>query len=116
MRFVFALGVLLAVYCVVDSKRIPPKIQVYSRDPGEYGVSNTVICHVSNAYPPDIKIEIFNNGEEIPNAKQTDLAFTQGWNFFLTKSATFTPQKDDKTVCRVTHGDKISNFAWEPNM
>uniref|UniRef100_A0A4W5LQE5 Beta-2-microglobulin n=1 Tax=Hucho hucho TaxID=62062 RepID=A0A4W5LQE5_9TELE len=61
----------------------PPKVQVYSRNPGEYGKDNTLICHVSGFHPPDISIQLLKNGVEIPDAKQTDLAFEQGWQFHL---------------------------------
>ncbi|MCI4381222.1 hypothetical protein PGIGA_G00249140 [Pangasianodon gigas] len=72
--------VVLAVFSAsAFAKESSPKIQVYSRNPGEYGKENTLICHVSDFHPPDIEIKLMKNGAEIPNAKQTDLAFEQGW-------------------------------------
>ncbi|KAG9270440.1 beta-2-microglobulin-like [Astyanax mexicanus] len=76
----------LMLFCVVFAflgvssfaKESPPKVQVYSRNPGEFGKDNVLICHVSGFHPPDITIDLLENGTPIPNAKQTDLAFEQG--------------------------------------
>ncbi|XP_072233321.1 beta-2-microglobulin [Leuresthes tenuis] len=100
----------------VDSKETPPKVQVYSRDPGEFGKQNTLICHVSNFHPPDITIELTEDGNVLPDAKQTDLAFKQDWHFHLTKSVAFTPVDGHKYNCRVTHGKTTKEYAWESNM
>ncbi|KAK6292319.1 hypothetical protein J4Q44_G00369030 [Coregonus suidteri] len=79
MKSILSIVVLGLIYSAVESKESPPKVQVYSRNPGEYGKDNTLICHVSGFHPPDISIQLLQNGKEIPNAKQTDLAFEQGW-------------------------------------
>uniref|UniRef100_A0A8B9J5U7 Beta-2-microglobulin n=1 Tax=Astyanax mexicanus TaxID=7994 RepID=A0A8B9J5U7_ASTMX len=93
-----------------------PKVQVYSYSPGEFGKENILICHVSEFHPPDISINLLKNGIEIPNAKQTDLAFEQGWKFHLTRSVSFTPQKNEEYACRVTHMGIGKNFVWEADM
>lgn len=90
----------------------PPKVQIYSRDPGEYGTGNTLICHVSNFHPPDIEIKLFKDGVEIPGAKQTDLAFRKDWRFHLTKNVAFKPQKGEEYTCKVTHGGRESTYSW----
>lgn len=90
----------------------PPKVQVYSRDPGEFGQENTLICHVSNFHPPDITIQLLKNGEELSGAKQTDLAFKQDWHFHLTKNAPFKPVAGENYLCRVTHGGTRKDYAW----
>ncbi|KAF4070482.1 hypothetical protein AMELA_G00285900 [Ameiurus melas] len=72
--------VVLAVFSAsAFAKESPPKTQVYSRNPGEFGKENTLICHVSDFHPPDITIDLLKNGAVIPGAKQTDLAFEKGW-------------------------------------
>ncbi|XP_071358144.1 beta-2-microglobulin-like [Trachinotus anak] len=116
MNVALCLAVLAAVYCSVDAKVSPPKVQVYSRDPGQYGSKNTLICHVSNFHPPDITIQLMKNGMEIPDAKQTDLAFKQDWHFHLTKNVAFTPQDGESYTCKVTHGSTMKDYVWEPNM
>lgn len=90
----------------------PPKVQVYSYSPGEFGKDNYLICHVSGFHPPDISIDLLVDGVNIPETQQTDLAFEQGWMFHLTKSAPFKPQKGKEYSCRVRHLQKTQNFAW----
>ncbi|XP_053169875.1 beta-2-microglobulin [Scomber japonicus] len=117
MKTILCLASLMAVYCAVDSKYSPPKVQVYSSSPGEFGQDNTLICHVSGFHPPDINIQLMKNGEEISGAKQTDLAFKQDWHFHLTKSVSFKPMSGEKYSCQVTHGSNLmKHYAWEPNM
>ncbi|XP_040001420.1 beta-2-microglobulin-like [Xiphias gladius] len=116
MKFVLCLAALAAFYCSVDSKESPPKVQVYSFKPGEFGKENQLICHVSDFHPPDLSIQLLKDGEEIPNAKQSDLAFKDNWHFHLTKTVPFTPKDGENYGCRVTHGMTVKNYAWEPNM
>ncbi|XP_030575661.1 beta-2-microglobulin-like [Archocentrus centrarchus] len=98
------------------AKESAPKVQVYTRAPGEYGKDNTLICHVSGFHPPEITIELLRNGKEIPEAKQTDLAFEENWHYHMTKHVPFTPNKGDEFGCRVTHLGKKNAYAWEPDM
>nr|XP_046234722.1 beta-2-microglobulin-like [Scatophagus argus] len=116
MRIVLCLAALTAVYCSDSLKHTPPKVQVYSRNPGKFGDDNTLICHATGFHPPDISIQLLKNGEELPGAKQTDLAFRQNWQFHLTKSVAFTPMTGQKFSCKITHGGTIKDYAWEPNM
>uniref|UniRef100_A0A8D2ZK05 Immunoglobulin C1-set domain-containing protein n=2 Tax=Scophthalmus maximus TaxID=52904 RepID=A0A8D2ZK05_SCOMX len=45
MKAVLCLAALAVFVCSVESKYSPPKVQLYSRDPGENGKDNTLICH-----------------------------------------------------------------------
>ncbi|XP_064796986.1 beta-2-microglobulin-like [Oncorhynchus masou masou] len=103
-------------FCVflgfINAKESPPKVQVYSRNPGQHGKDNTLICHVSGFHPPDISIQLLKNGVEIPDAKQTDLAFEQGWQFHLTKSVGFTPASGEVYTCRVRHLKNLKTYTW----
>lgn len=85
---------------------------MYSRGPGHLGTANTLICHVSKFHPPEITIELLKNGEVIPEAKQTDLAFEEKWFYHLTKHVPFTPRKGETFACRVTHVGVSSMFFW----
>ncbi|XP_038148081.1 beta-2-microglobulin-like [Cyprinodon tularosa] len=116
MNVLLCLAALAALCFSVESKTSPPKVAVYSRDPGEFGKENTLICHVSNFHPPDITIELLCDGTALPNPKQTDLAFKQDWHFHLTKSAAFTPAAGKNCLCRVNHSGVSKDHAWEPNM
>uniref|UniRef100_A0A8K9WQJ5 Beta-2-microglobulin n=2 Tax=Salmoninae TaxID=504568 RepID=A0A8K9WQJ5_ONCMY len=100
----------------MDTFLTPPKVQVYSRNPGNFGDKNTLICHVSGFHPPDISIQLLKNGVEIPDAKQTDLAFEQGWQFHLTKSVGFTPASGEEYTCRVRHLKNLKTYTWEADM
>lgn len=90
----------------------PPKVQVYTRDPGEYGKENTLICRLSKFHPPDVTVQILKNGAVIPNAQQSDLAFGQDWHFHLSKHVSFTPLKGEEYTCRVTHGHTQKDYSW----
>ncbi|XP_062855392.1 beta-2-microglobulin, like [Trichomycterus rosablanca] len=116
MKLQLSVAVIAVLCACAFAKTSPPKIQVYSRNPGEYGKENTLICHVSGFHPPDIEINLVKNGAVIPNAKQTDLAFEQGWQFHLTKSVSFTPNKGDNYLCKVRHMQDTKDVSWEPDM
>ncbi|KAM4558089.1 beta-2-microglobulin-like [Odontesthes bonariensis] len=98
------------------AKLAAPKVQVYSRTPGDLGKANILICHVSGFYPPEITIKLLKNDKEIPGTIQTDLAFEENWHYHLTKHVPFTPVSGEKFVCRVTHMGKETNYVWESDM
>nr|XP_046234724.1 beta-2-microglobulin-like [Scatophagus argus] len=98
------------------AKKSPPKVQVYSRIPGELGNANTLICHASGFHPPEITIELLRNGKEMVGANQTDLAFEENWHYHLTKHVPFIPSKGEQFACRVTHMGEPKIFIWEPDM
>lgn len=89
-----------------------PKVEVYSKLPGEYGKVNTLICHVTDFHPPEIKIELLRNRQAIPGAMQTDLAFEASWHYHLTKHVPFTPQPGDTFSCNVTHVGISKIYTW----
>ncbi|KAM7377801.1 hypothetical protein PAMA_012950 [Pampus argenteus] len=112
MKAFLCVAALLVAYNTVDSKHSPPKVQVYSSGPGEYGKDNTLICHVSGFHPPDITIQLMKNGAEITGGEQSDLAFNQDWHFHLTKNVPFKPETGEKYSCKVTHGTNVKDYAW----
>uniref|UniRef100_A0A674A491 Beta-2-microglobulin n=1 Tax=Salmo trutta TaxID=8032 RepID=A0A674A491_SALTR len=112
MKTVLSVVAFCVVLVTINAKESPPKVQVYSRNPGEHGKDNTLICHVSGFHPPDISIQLLKNGVEIPDAKQTDLAFEQGWQFHLTKSVGFTPASGEEYTCRVRHLKNLKTYTW----
>ncbi|XP_055762069.1 beta-2-microglobulin-like isoform X1 [Salvelinus fontinalis] len=116
MKTVLSVVAFCVVLVTINAKESSPKVQVYSRNPGEHGKDNTLICHVSAFHPPDISIQLLKNGVEIPDAKQTDLAFEQGWQFHLTKSVGFTPASGEEYTCRVRHLKNLKNYTWESDM
>ncbi|XP_048066825.1 beta-2-microglobulin, like [Megalobrama amblycephala] len=117
MWFKLAVVALVFLSASCSAKQSDPKVQVYSRNPGEYGKPNVLICYVSGFHPPDIVIKLLKNGVEIPHSTQTDLAFEQGWQFHLTKYVDFTPQHGETYTCEVSHMKNTpKSFTWEPDM
>ncbi|XP_041636472.1 beta-2-microglobulin-like [Cheilinus undulatus] len=108
--------VALVAVCSAAELVSKPKVQVYSRNRGEFGKENILICHVSEFYPPDLKIQLLKDGVEMKNCNQTDLTFHKNWHFHLTVSREFTPVSGIQYTCRVTHGNKAVDYAWESNM
>ncbi|KAL4640672.1 interleukin-1 receptor-associated kinase 3-like isoform X2 [Arapaima gigas] len=115
MNQMLVAAVLAVVLCVVVSAReSPPKVSVYTRNPGEHGKPNKLICHTTGFHPPDIEITLTKNGQPIPESecKQSDLTFSQDWSFELTKTASIIPTKSDvntswSLICR-----SLERLSW----
>ncbi|XP_008314203.2 beta-2-microglobulin-like [Cynoglossus semilaevis] len=117
MKLFLCLTALAALYCAVESRYSPPKVQVYSTKPGLFGDDNILLCHVSDFHPPDITIQLMRNAAELTPANQTDLAFKQNWHFHLTRSVKFKPQEGEEYRCVVKHGsDSAKSYLWDPNV
>ncbi|XP_037549983.1 beta-2-microglobulin [Nematolebias whitei] len=116
MKEIVIVAVLLCLSNFSSATKASPKVQVYSRNPGEFGKANVLICHVSGFHPPEIRIELLKNDVEIPGSNQTDLAFEENWHYHLTRHVPFTPKEGDRFKCRVTHVDDTKIYEWEPDM
>ncbi|XP_032406800.1 beta-2-microglobulin-like [Xiphophorus hellerii] len=116
MKELLFLVVVLYASSAVVAKTVSPKVQIYSRNPGLYGNRNVLICHVSGFHPPEIKIDLLKNGQEIADVKQTDLAFEENWHYHLTKHADFTPVEGEHYMCRVTHVGTTTQHEWEADV
>ncbi|KPP74375.1 beta-2-microglobulin-like, partial [Scleropages formosus] len=90
----------------------PPRVSVYSRNPGEFGKENKLICHTSHFYPPNIVIKLMKNNKEIGDSYQTDLTFNHDWHFQLTKTAPFIPEKGNVYTCEVMHDGEQKVYSW----
>nr|AEC13625.1 beta-2 microglobulin [Ginglymostoma cirratum]BAK52514.1 beta 2 microglobulin [Ginglymostoma cirratum] len=80
-----------------------PNVQVYTYKLIKEGESNVLLCHAKDFSPPNIKLELLENGRIIPNTTQSDLSFESDWSFKLTRYVEFTPQSGYKYSCMVTH-------------
>ncbi|KAK7879592.1 hypothetical protein WMY93_033695 [Mugilogobius chulae] len=85
------------MFCLCFAKDSPPKVQIYTRDPGHYDKPNILICHASGFYPPELDLKLLQDGKEIPGAHQTDLAFEEDWYYHLTNTLTSTQRRDIST-------------------
>ncbi|KAG7496675.1 hypothetical protein JOB18_004952 [Solea senegalensis] len=112
----FICVVLLALIGASLAKISSPTVQVYSHKKEEDGKPNTLICHVTNFYPPVITIELLKNGKPMAMVKEKDLAFEENWYYHLTKFANFTPEKGAKYTCSVTHNEKTIEHIWESDL
>ncbi|XP_029317944.1 beta-2-microglobulin-like [Cottoperca gobio] len=114
----FSFAVVVGLLCVLPSeaKESAPNVQVYSREPGTIGKANTLICHVSNFYPPEINIELLKDGKVMSSANQTELIFGEKWDYYLTKHVPFTPLANEKFICKVVHLGKSNDYFWESDM
>nr|XP_020457174.1 beta-2-microglobulin-like [Monopterus albus] len=98
------------------ARELAPKVQVYSRKPGDFGKPNVLICHTTGFHPPVISIELLKNGQVIPGVRQTDLAFEENWHYHLTSFVDFIPKNGDEYTCKVTHNGKPKTYIWEPDV
>ncbi|GAA6090285.1 beta-2-microglobulin, like [Tachysurus ichikawai] len=113
MNILLSCAVLVIIASSAFAKESPPKIQVYSHNPGVFDKENTLICHVSDFHPPDIEIQLLKNGVEIQGAEQTDLAFEKGWKFHLTRSVKFSPSSGENYSCKVRHLRNTKTITWD---
>lgn len=89
-----------------------PEVQVYTHTPGELGKANMLLCHASSFHPPKISIELLKNGHSLSGSLQTDLAFEENWQYYLTKYVSFIPTKGEDYSCRVTHMGESKTYIW----
>lgn len=100
MMLKLAVLCLLVALCLAISS---PNVQVYTYRPIEEGKSNVLLCHAKEFTPPNIKLELLENGNTIPNAKHSDLSFEADWSFKLTKFVEIVPKDGVKYSCKVEH-------------
>ncbi|XP_043942284.1 beta-2-microglobulin-like [Protopterus annectens] len=104
----------LAIICLSDAV-FPPKVQVYTRKHPVNGEDNVFQCYASGFHPPDIKIALMKNGQEMKDSQQTDMGFANDWTFKVLKYAPFTPNSNDKIECRVSHHGDDKSYVWDPS-
>ncbi|KAJ3612290.1 hypothetical protein NHX12_020566 [Muraenolepis orangiensis] len=109
---VFSALCLAAVFLSLDAKNAAPHVQIYSRNPAFYDEKNVLICHMAGFQPPQISVQLLKNGVEIPDTNLTELAFEGKWQYYLTRSISFTPKQGERYTCQVTHLDKTTTHEW----
>uniref|UniRef100_UPI00398F4AC0 beta-2-microglobulin-like n=1 Tax=Pristiophorus japonicus TaxID=55135 RepID=UPI00398F4AC0 len=90
-----------------------PQVHVYTHTPPKEGESNVLLCHAKDFSPPNIQLELLENGIIIPNANQSDLSFETDWSFKLTTFVHFVPKNNVKYVCRVQHNGDSREFQLD---
>lgn len=111
-KYELVAAVLLSVVYTAMAKDSAPKVGVYSRFPAEMGKPNTLICHLSKFFPPDISMDLLQDGKVMSGANQTHLTFEPEWQYHLTKFVSFTPQTGHEYNCMVTHMGNTKAYRW----
>ncbi|XP_077180605.1 HLA class II histocompatibility antigen, DM alpha chain [Paroedura picta] len=114
---------LLAIFTNLSEEQLPeakgiPQVDVFIRHPLELGKANTLICSVSNLFPPSAVITWAQNGEPVTQGVSTaPVSPVGGLKFELFSYLEVTPRKGDVYSCSVrTPGDEHNGLAyWVPN-
>ncbi|XP_062894930.1 beta-2-microglobulin-like [Mobula hypostoma] len=91
----------LGLICVANVSS--PQVNVYTYKPLVTGEDNVLLCHAKEFSPPNIKLELLQDGLLIPNTKQSDISFEQNWKFKLTSYVEISPKEGVQYACRVLH-------------
>lgn len=102
--------ILLSLGLMCAANVSSPQVNVYTYKPISKGESNVLFCHAREFSPPNIKLDLLQNGIEISNTKQSDISFEPNWKFKLTKYVEFTPKDGVVYTCRVMHNGDSKDY------
>ncbi|KAM6185074.1 HLA class II histocompatibility antigen, DM alpha chain [Rhynchocyon petersi] len=93
-----------------------PVVEVFTLKPLEYGKPNTLVCFVSNLFPPTLLVTWQYHSVFLEEARFTYVSANDGLSFQAFSYLNFTPEPSDLFSCIVTH--KIDNYTaiayWVP--
>ncbi|XP_043861090.1 HLA class II histocompatibility antigen, DM alpha chain isoform X2 [Dromiciops gliroides] len=100
----------------IPEARGNPVAEVFTLEPLEFGKPNTLICFVSNLYPPHITVTWQHEGVPVESSSPTFLSAVDGLGFQAFSYLNFTPSSTDVFSCTVAReGDLFSTIAfWVP--
>ncbi|KAL6456317.1 hypothetical protein MHYP_G00348600 [Metynnis hypsauchen] len=84
--------------------KVAPQTSIYSKSDVQLGSKNTLICHITGFYPPQVGVQWTRN-----NVKVTDEASLSRYyinddgTFNLISTLSFTPEQGDIYTCTVEH-------------
>ncbi|XP_006809846.1 H-2 class II histocompatibility antigen, A-U alpha chain-like [Neolamprologus brichardi] len=82
----------------------PSGVMIYTRDEVEFGVLNTLICHVTGFYPAPVNISWTKNGQKVTEESKINVPYpNKDWTFTQISRLDFTPQLGDVYSCAVEH-------------
>nr|AYN72139.1 MHC class II antigen alpha chain [Oreochromis niloticus] len=81
----------------------PSAVMIYTRDEVEFGVQNTLICHVAGFYPAPVNVSWTKNGQKVTGSSINTPYLNKDGSFRQTSRLDFTPQLGDVYSCAVQH-------------
>nr|XP_033779044.1 HLA class II histocompatibility antigen, DM alpha chain [Geotrypetes seraphini] len=102
---------------IAESKGFPVG-KVFTRTPLQLGKPNTLICYVSNFFPPTLNITWKMNGEPVrAGVTTTDAYPTQDWGFYMFSYLDIIPTLHDIYSCHMAQeGEVYSSITyWVPD-
>lgn len=93
-----------------------PIAEVFPLRPLEFGKPNTLVCFVSNLFPPMLSVSWQHHLEPVQGSGPTFVSAVEGLSFQAFSYLNFTPQPSDLYSCIVTHEiDRYTAIAyWVP--
>ncbi|CAI5692270.1 unnamed protein product [Oreochromis niloticus] len=81
----------------------PSGVMIYTRDEVEFGVLNTLICHVTGFFPAPVNISWTKNGQKVTGSSINVPYPNKDGTFTQISRLQFTPQLGDIYSCAVQH-------------
>ncbi|XP_022437277.1 HLA class II histocompatibility antigen, DM alpha chain isoform X1 [Delphinapterus leucas] len=93
-----------------------PIAEVFTLKPLEFGKPNTLVCFVSNLFPPTLTVNWQHDSAPVEGARPTFVSAVDGLTFQAFSYLNFTPAPSDLFSCIVTHEiDSYTAIAfWVP--
>ncbi|KAM9074300.1 HLA class II histocompatibility antigen, DM alpha chain isoform 1-T1 [Megaptera novaeangliae] len=93
-----------------------PIAEVFTLKPLEFGKPNTLVCFVSNLFPPTLTVSWQHHSAPVEGARPTFVSAVDGLTFQAFSYLNFTPAPSDLFSCIVTHEiDSYTAIAfWVP--
>lgn len=90
-----------------------PAAEVFTLKPLEFGKPNTLVCFVSNLFPPMLTVSWEHNSKPVQGVGPTTVSAISGLSFQAFSYLNFTPQPSDLFSCIVTHEiDRYTAIAY----
>ncbi|XP_057555514.1 HLA class II histocompatibility antigen, DM alpha chain isoform X2 [Hippopotamus amphibius kiboko] len=80
-----------------------PIVEVFTLKPLEFGKPNTLVCFISNLFPPTLAVSWQHHSAPVEGARPTFVSALDGLTFQAFSYLNFTPAPSDLFSCIVTH-------------
>lgn len=90
-----------------------PVAEVFTLKPLEFGKPNTLVCFISNLFPPTLTVNWQLHSAPVEGASPTSISAVDGLTFQAFSYLNFTPEPFDLYSCTVTHEiDRYTAIAY----